>query len=70
MKSVLGSLLKLTLDYVRYSGVTVCLHVNPFHWSWLPVSRREPGMIIDEEYTYRVSWLFVTFRFWIDDGSW
>jgi hypothetical protein len=68
--SVFGSLLKLTLDYVRYSGVTVCLHVNPFHWSWLPVARREPGPIIDEEYTYRVSWLFVTFRFWIDDGSW
>ena len=69
-KSVLDSLLKQTLRYLRWSGASVCVHVNPCHWSWLPVARREPGPIIDEEYTYRISWLFVTFRFWIDDGSW
>jgi hypothetical protein len=70
MKSVLGSLLKLTLDYVRYSGVTVCLHVNPFHWSWIPRVRQESQWVLDQDRVYAVSWLFVTFRFWIDDGRW
>jgi hypothetical protein len=56
------------INYLKYSGVSVILAINPFHWRFLPYYglSHEWG----EEHTHVVSWLFLTIRVWIDDGSW
>jgi hypothetical protein len=58
--------------WLRYSGASVIIAVNPLHWSWRPQARRA---FIDEwvgphERAWFVGWLFLTVRVWIDDGSW
>lgn len=60
--------MKEILNYLKYSGASVILTVNPFHWRIIPmyVKNQEWG----EENTHVVSWLFLTIRVWIDDGSW
>lgn len=56
------------IDYLKYSGVSLCITFNPYHWAWTPIVRREE-MQWDED-TFRASFLFLTLRIWIDDGSW
>ena len=56
------------LDYLKYSGASVILTVNPFHWRFLPHYSKSQEW--GEENTHVVSWLFLTIRVWIDDGSW
>ena len=60
------------LAWIRYSGVSVIIALNPLWWRWLPWARRE---ITSEwagprERTWALGWLGVTVRIWIDDGSW
>lgn len=60
------------LKWLRFSGLSVIITVNPFHWRYVPNGGRA---FVDEwvgpnERTYYASWLFLTVRFWIDDGSW
>lgn len=60
------------LDWIRYSGASISITVNPFHWFWTPRFFSEtigdwPG---PNEYCGRISFLFLSVRFWIDDGSW
>ena len=59
-------------EWLRYSGACVIITVNPAHWRWVPQAREA---FIDEwvgphERAWCVSWLFLTVRVWIDDGSW
>lgn len=60
------------LKWIRYSGASVVFSLNPLHWSLVPRARREynDGWPSPNERTWRASWLFVTVRFWVDDGSW
>jgi hypothetical protein len=58
--------------WLRYSGASISITVNPLHWSWVPQGGRA---FIDEwagpnERTWSARFLFVTVRGWIDDGSW
>jgi len=58
--------------WLRYSGASVAVTVNPLHWSWVPYAGRA---FTDEwagphESAWSVRFLFVTVRLWIDDGSW
>lgn len=58
--------------WLRFSGINVTITVNPLHWTWVPQAGRA---FTDEwagpnERTYYVSWLFLTAKLWIDDGSW
>ena len=58
--------------WIRYSGATVTITVNPLHWRRVPQAREA---FIDEwvgphEQAWVASWLFVTVRIWTDDGSW
>ena len=60
------------LNWIRYSGASVSVTLNPFHWFWTPRFFSEP---IGEwpgpnEYSGRISFLFLSVRVWIDDGSW
>jgi hypothetical protein len=60
------------LKWVRYSGASVIVTLNPLHWCWAPVAQHEPNTEWSKahERTYRVSWLFLTVRIWIDNGDW
>jgi len=60
------------LDWLRYSGASITVTMNPCHWRLVPRARQ---VAMDEwvgphERSYFASWLFVTVRVWIDDGSW
>jgi hypothetical protein len=56
------------INYLKYSGASVIITINPLHWRLLPHYGRSQEW--DEEHTHVVSWAFLTIRFWIDDGSW
>ena len=58
--------------WLRFSGLSVIITVNPLHWRYMPRGGRA---FTDEwagpnERSYYASWLFLTVRFWIDDGTW
>jgi hypothetical protein len=57
------------INYLKFSGASVSIMFNPFHWAWMPIMRKEGDLAWDQE-TYRFSILFLTIRIWIDDGSW
>lgn len=60
------------LNWIKYSGASISITINPYHWRWTPVAREA---FIDEwcgpnEWSGSVRWLCLTIRVWIDDGSW
>lgn len=59
------------LKWIRYSGASVIFSLNPLHWNMVPRAQREYNDVwpSPNKSTWRMSWLFVTVRFWIDDGS-
>ena len=60
------------LDWLRYSGASLSITFNPFHWSWRPHVLDEPldTWVGPNESRFYFAWLMVTVRLWIDDGSW
>jgi hypothetical protein len=60
------------LKWIRYSGASVIFTLNPVHWRWTPAVRHEQNTEwpSPNERTFRVSWLFLTVRIWIDNGDW
>jgi len=60
------------LKWIKYSGASIVLTLNPLHWRWVP----QAGQVFTHEWaapnerTWAASWLFLTIRVWIDDGSW
>jgi hypothetical protein len=60
------------LKWIRYSGASVIVTVNPAHWRWRLAAQHEQNAEwpSPNEHTYMVSWLFLTVRIWIDNGDW
>ena len=60
------------INWIRYSGAGVILHLNPLHWKVLPWFRDETNQEwpAPNERTWAAGFLFLTIRVWIDDGSW
>ena len=59
------------IKWLRYSGASVIITVNPCHWRWRPwLSTFTDEWIGPHERTWTVGWLFLTVRIWRDDGSW
>lgn len=59
------------INYLRYSGISVIISLNPLWWKILPWYRDETNMEWGSaEKTYAIGFLGVTIRLWIDDGSW
>ena len=58
--------------WLRYSGASVIITVNPAHWSWRPQAGQafRDEWAGPNEYNWHARFLFVTVRVWIDDGSW
>jgi hypothetical protein len=59
-------------NWLRYSGASVAVTINPLHWRWRPQARRAAmdEWVGPHEQAWFMGWLFVTIRVWIDDGSW
>lgn len=55
--------------YLKYSGLSVIITVNPFHWHYTPKYFKNGKDGWDPDY-HSFSLLFLTIRVWIDDGSW
>ena len=60
------------MNWIKYSGVTVKLNLNPFHWSYLGGAGHEfrGEWAGPNEKGWYVRFLFLTVSVWIDDGSW
>ena len=60
------------MNWLKYSGASASVTLNPFHWFWTPRISREhrDDWYGPNERTFTVSILFLTVRVWIDDGSW
>ncbi len=60
------------VKWIRYSGASVIVTLNPVHWSWIPRAWHEINIEwpSPNENTYMVSWLFLTVRAWTDNGDW
>lgn len=57
--------------WLRYSGISVIITVNPAHWSVKPWANRfQDEWAGPHSRTVSVGWLFVTVRLWMDNGSW
>ena len=56
-------------NYLKYSGASISITLNPYHWAWVPIIGKEVEDTWETE-SFRVSVLFLTVRVWIDDGSW
>lgn len=58
-------------NWIRYSGASVSITLNPFHWSWIPnANTYNDTWGGPNEHTVSVSLLFLTIRIWIDNGDW
>ena len=62
----------IVFNWLRYSGASVVVTLNPLHWAWIPQTGREftGEWAGPNERSYYARFLFLTVRFWIDDGSW
>lgn len=59
------------IKYLRYSGISVILSLNPLYWKVWPWFKNETNNEWGEaEKTYAFGFLFLTVRFWIDKGEW
>jgi len=56
--------------YLRYSGLSVIFNLNPLHWKVFPWYRNEQTAEFWSKNTHAVGFLFLTIRFWLDDGEW
>lgn len=60
------------LSWVRYSGASIAVTLNPCSWSWQPRLNREyHDQWQGPDYrSWSMRWLFLTVIIWIDNGSW
>lgn len=56
------------LDYFRFSEIVFIFCLNPFNWRFVPRYFKNTEWRKDRDYT--ISFLFLTIRVSIDDGSW
>ena len=57
-------------DYLKYSGISIIIILNPLHWKLLPWYRNEATEEVWTTNTHAVGFLFLTVRIWIDKGDW
>jgi hypothetical protein len=57
------------MKWLRYSGITLGMTVNPFHWAF-GGHLIKPTDMDPSQYGFYVSLGFVWLRIWIDNGDW
>jgi len=71
LKPTTGNRSSSMSKWLRYSGVSVTISLNPLWWKVLPWWRREYNEWAGPlERTWACGFLGITVRIWIDDGSW
>ena len=60
------------MNWLKYSGASVAVTLNPLHWGWIPQAGRafSDEWAGPKERAWYARCLFITVRVWIDDGSW
>lgn len=60
------------INWLRYSGACATITVNPWHWTLVPQFYKDDnnGWLGPNERTWRMSWLMITVRVWVDNGAW
>jgi hypothetical protein len=60
------------LKWLCYSGASVSVTVNPCHWRIVPRAGRDHSDVWrgPKEHMFVLSWLMISLRIWVDDGSW
>lgn len=57
--------------WLRYSGASVIISLNPLYWKVLPWFRNETSREFGSaSRSYAVGFLGLTIRIWIDNGNW
>ena len=55
-------------NYLKYSGCTITLKLNPFHWR-LNCEMHRTNEVWEQDFFY-LELLPITIKVWFDDGSW
>lgn len=59
------------LNYLRYSGVSIIVSLNPLWWKAWPWFREETNNEFGSaERTWAMGFLGLTIRIWVDRGDW
>jgi hypothetical protein len=59
------------INWLRYSGLSATITLNPLHWQYKPFIHKEANVWAGpKEHTWSLGFLFLTFRVWIDNGDW
>jgi hypothetical protein len=59
------------LKWIKYSGASLAITVNPLHWRLVPQAGKSfVEWAGPNERSYYAQWVFLTVRVWLDDGSW
>ena len=59
------------MNWLRYSGISVIIALNPLWWKVFPWWRREVNEWAGpKERTWAFGFLGITVRVWLDNGDW
>lgn len=60
------------IAWLKYSGVSLSITANPYHWQWRPWMRLGSDDIwpAPNRRSWAIGWIMLTIRIWIDDGKW
>lgn len=58
------------INWIRYSGISIVISLNPLWWKVLPWCRNETTNEWPEARTYAFGFLGLTIRVWLDNGKW
>lgn len=57
--------------WIKYSGISININLNPCHWYVIPFVRQEHNNEWGSPWgQWRTGWLFFTVLLYLDDGSW
>ena len=56
------------VKWLKYSGATITLKLNPFHW--LLSCKWRVSAEVWEQDTFVIELLPITIRIWLDNGDW
>jgi hypothetical protein len=56
------------LNYLKYSGITITLRLNPFHWRIYCAYNQTNEVWTQDVLVLEL--LMFTVRVWVDDGQW
>jgi len=56
------------INYLKYSGITITLRLNPFHWR-VSCAFNKTNEVWTQD-VFVIELLMFTVRVWVDDGEW